>query len=243
MWTANLACSPARAGSERRPGPQGCFPFFPYFPTPWRTPPWWETAWQRTTVSVCVCVLSISCFIEWAEFACIDQSGFHCEKQWQEKDLSHDFFFFFLGNRHHFFWEHFDSLVKVHQLSLSQTLRKITLHYSRPHKTCWNTATPPHMFSFTFLANKMKATLVRRPRSLELNLNASHEGIWVRLVWATGPPVVSWPSAGLVPFTCLLSTLHDWSPKKLHWRTVLLICTENIWIKATGFDLKNGWLL
>lgn len=86
-------------------------------------------------------------------------------------------------------------------------------------ETRWTLQNSNVLFYFT---NKMKATLVRWPQSLELNLNPSHEGIWMWSVWATGPPVVSWPSAGFVPFTCLLSTLDDRSPKKLLWKSALL---------------------
>lgn len=44
-------------------------------------------AWQWTAVCVCVCVrlMSISCFIEEAAFACTDRSDFHCEKKKAEK--------------------------------------------------------------------------------------------------------------------------------------------------------------
>lgn len=193
--------------------------------------------------SYIVCVMLISCFIEEAEFACTDRSEFYCEKRWWGNDISHDFFFLFSGKQSSLFLgsrilsvKHLNSLLKVHQLNLSQTLRRIAVCYSRQQKHAEHYKT--QMFSFT---NKMKATLVRWPRSLELNLNPSHEGIWMWSVWATGPPVVSWPSAGFVPFTCLLSTLDDRSPKKLLWKSALLICTEHIWIKATGFVLKNGW--
>lgn len=100
MWTGNLSRSPA-AGSEQRPGPLGSpFPFLALPQTPpLRTPPWWGRAWQWTAVCVCVCVrlMSISCFIEEAAFACTDRSDFHCEKKKAEKKKS--------VNSHESVWE------------------------------------------------------------------------------------------------------------------------------------------
>lgn len=101
MWTANLVCSPAGAGSEQRPGPQGSL--FPHLATPpphthMKDSPLWGKAWQRSTV--CVCEHDVNFLFYRGSNVCM------CRlfrfSLWEKKDNSHESVW---ENNNHCFWE------------------------------------------------------------------------------------------------------------------------------------------